>query len=99
MLGPEPDEDDVEAMLAYLKSLPPPNPLAVPAWVLSADARRGEQLFQSERAGCTGCHSGPYFTDGRIHDVDSGSPDDEYKGFNTQHAVPTRSPREGAPLP
>ena len=46
-------------------------------------ALRGKQIFASRKAGCANCHSGPYFTDGKIHDVGLGSPDDQYQGFNT----------------
>jgi len=35
---------------------------------LSSEAVRGMRVFAS--AGCFGCHGGPYFTDGRYHDLD-----------------------------
>jgi len=34
---------------------------------LSSTAKRGEALFQAK--GCSGCHSGPNFTDGRFHAI------------------------------
>lgn len=84
MLGPEPTQDDVTALIAFLETLEsPPNPHREPDGSLSEAARRGEQVFNSERAGCANCHSGPYFTDGQIHDVGLGARTDRYDGFNT----------------
>ena len=40
-------------------------------------------MFESDKAACATCHSGPHFTDGQIHDVGLGSRTDRYKGFNT----------------
>ena len=50
---------------------------------LSEEAQRGKALFQSDRTGCVQCHSGPHFTDGKIHDVGTTEEDDRYDGFNT----------------
>ncbi len=83
MLGPEPSDDGVRAMIAYLTSMPaPPNPNRESDGSLSAAARRGEKLFQSERGGCARCHSGPHFTDGKVHDLGLGAANDAYKGYN-----------------
>jgi DNA-binding beta-propeller fold protein YncE len=88
MSGPEPSEDDLNAMEEFVRTLRlPPNPYTRTGEDGSQEtanaARRGEVLFQSDRAGCTSCHSGPYFTDGQIHDVGLGGRGDFYKGFNT----------------
>lgn len=84
MLGPQPTEDDVDAMLAYFQTLPsPPNPFRNKDGSLTSAAQRGKAIFESERAGCASCHTGPHFTDGEIHDVGLGSRSDRYKGFNT----------------
>lgn len=84
MLGPEPTEADVDAVLAYMTNLKsPPNPYRGPKNTLSAAAQRGEQVFRSEKANCVRCHSGPQFTDGKIHDVGLGAPTDRYNGYNT----------------
>jgi YVTN family beta-propeller protein len=83
MLGKEPAREDVKALIAYLETLRgPPNPYRNADGSLSKAAQRGEQVFKSEKAGCARCHSGPYFTDGRIHEVGTGSPRDVYKGYN-----------------
>jgi mono/diheme cytochrome c family protein len=84
MLGPPPTDADAEALLAYLQSREPPaNPFRNKDGSLSAAAERGRRIFESEKAACATCHSGPYFTDGQIHDLGLGSPRDRYKGFNT----------------
>lgn len=84
MLGPPPTPADGEALLAYFDTLRlPKNPFRRPDGSLTDAAERGRQLFHSETAACAECHSGPRFTDGRIHDLGVGRPGDAYKGFNT----------------
>src|SRR6185312_3168281 len=76
--------DDVRAMVAYLETLgAPPSPYRLAGGALSAAAARGQKVFQSTKAGCSNCHTGPYFTDGKVHDVGLGSPKDVYDGYNT----------------
>ncbi|MCA9073217.1 MAG: c-type cytochrome, partial [Planctomycetaceae bacterium] len=84
MLGRAPSDEDVKALLAYLDALePPPNPFREADGSLSVAAQRGKKVFESSKAGCANCHNGPYFSDGKVHDVGLGSPDDKYQGFNT----------------
>jgi len=84
MQGSAINEHDTRAMLAFLKTLqPPPNPHRTPSGGFTAAALRGKQVFESDKAACANCHSGPNFTDGKIHDVGLGSDDDRYQGFNT----------------
>lgn len=84
MLGPPPAEGDADALLAYLDSLKlPPNPFLAKDGSLSAAAERGKAVFAGEKAACASCHGGPYFTDGKIHDVGLGSARDRYQGYNT----------------
>lgn len=84
MLGRAPDNEEVKALLAYLETLElPPNPFRKADGSLTAAAERGKNVFESRKAGCANCHSGPLFTDGKIHDVGLGSPNDQYQGFNT----------------
>jgi YVTN family beta-propeller protein len=89
MQGPAPATDDVRAVMAYLQTLEsPPNSRGTSTpGELSAAAQRGQELFASDAAGCSNCHSGPYFTDGRQHDVGLGSSYDAYEGFNTPSLV------------
>ncbi len=84
MQGEGIDADETDAILAFLETLdPPPNPYRNSDESQSAAAQRGEAVFTSQQAGCTSCHLGPYFTDGKIHDVGLGRPMDRYRGFNT----------------
>lgn len=84
MLGRAPNDGDVKALLAYLEELElPPNPFREPDGSLTPAAERGKTVFESSKAGCANCHSGPLLTDGKIHDVGLGSKDDQYQGFNT----------------
>lgn len=84
MLGPKPTDDDVAALIAYLDALRPlANPFRNADGSLSPAAQRGQAVFHGQKAGCSHCHSGPLLTDGQIHDVGLGSPNDMYDGFNT----------------
>lgn len=88
MHGPQPSDDDVAALVAYLETLEsPPNPHRPADGGLGEAAQRGREVFQSAKAGCANCHSGAYLTDGEIHDVGLGSPRDEFEGFNTPSLV------------
>ncbi|MGD9646743.1 MAG: beta-propeller fold lactonase family protein [Pirellulales bacterium] len=83
MLGPRPTDDDVAALGAFIKSLEP----ATGERPASADQQqridRGQEVFNSARAGCANCHPAPHFTDGLTHDVGLGKRTDVYDGFNT----------------
>lgn len=84
MIGPEPSEEDVTALLEYLKVLGPPvNPHRHQDGSLTAAAERGKAVFHGEAANCAQCHSGNYFTDGEIHDVGLNRRGDRYQGYNT----------------
>ena len=88
MIGEEPNDEDVDALVAYLKALqPPPNPFRQKDGSLTEAAIRGKAVFESDRANCASCHNGPLFTDGQIHDVGVGRDSDKYKGFNTPSLV------------
>ncbi len=80
MLGAKPTDDDVDAVVAYLRSLSPPD---THERELGGAALRGRAVFESEKAGCANCHPAPRFTDGQLHDVGLGSPDDFYPTYNT----------------
>ena len=84
MQGKEISDEEADAFMAFLSSnQPPPNPFREPDGSFSDAARRGKSIFESHSAGCAACHSGPHFTDGKIHDVGLGSDEDEYDGYNT----------------
>jgi len=88
MRGPEPSDDDVRAMVAYIQTLSEPaSSHREPDGKLSAAAERGQRVFASDRARCAQCHSGPMATDGEVHDVGLGEKRDRYEGYNTPSLV------------
>jgi YVTN family beta-propeller protein len=67
---------DLDALAAYCNSLEPPlSPHTLKGGNLSDAAKRGKALFESEATGCATCHSGPDFTDRKMHDVGTGRGD------------------------
>jgi DNA-binding beta-propeller fold protein YncE len=81
MLGPEPSEDDVAALAAFLETLArAPSPHGRRNGELDEAARRGQAVF--DRAGCAKCHAPPLYTSERVVDVGLGSRGDRYEGFN-----------------
>lgn len=80
-----PDEERATAVYEFIKSLKPvPSPYLVNGQ-LSESAKRGKLVF--EKSSCAGCHSGPYYTDMKLHDV--GTADGMEKGvpFDTPTLV------------
>jgi len=76
-----PEEDSV-AIDEYLKSIKPiPSPFLVNG-KLSDAAKRGKKLFDGD-AGCSVCHSGPFFTDMEKHDIGTGKDSEAKKEFDT----------------
>jgi len=76
MRGPEPTDDELDALTAYLKTLdfvPPPA-------VNRESAARGEAIFRAKR--CSACHQGPDFTSNEVFEVGLETDGDAYKGFN-----------------
>lgn len=70
-------EDDFEALLAYVASLPPP-PKEKPSEPDLVD--RGKQVYVAY--GCAGCHPGGG-TDNKVHDVGSGKTGERKSEFDT----------------
>lgn len=90
MLGKAPSAQDKLALLTYLETMEaPPNPFRNPDGSLTDVAERGRQVFESDFAACSQCHSGPHFTDGKNHDVGLNSPDDFYEDYNTPSLLGT----------
>ncbi len=76
-------EHDAVAIDEYLKSLQPtPSPYLVDG-KLSPAVERGKALFFSKMVGCSECHSKPFFTDLKLHDVDSKGKYDQQNKFDT----------------
>ena len=78
--------EEVSASIdAYLKALRPlPSPYLQDG-ALSAAAKRGKDLF--EQAACGHCHSGPYFTDGKLYDIGLGPDERGIEKFVTPTLV------------
>jgi YVTN family beta-propeller protein len=81
------EEEEAAAIDAYLKSLRPvPSPRLADGR-LSPSAKRGRELFESERVGCARCHPAPLYTDLKSHDVASRGPRDRNDRFDTPTLV------------
>jgi YVTN family beta-propeller protein len=83
MQGTRPSDEEVQALIAFLGTLEyPRNPYRAPDGDLSSAAQRGALVFRSDKAACNRCHSGPEFTDGKIHVAGLEERDDAYSGYN-----------------
>jgi mono/diheme cytochrome c family protein len=85
----EPKPEEVQAVVAYLKSLQPAvSPHRNEDGSLTESAKRGEQLFQSPQVGCAQCHPAPLFTDLTTYDVATANAlDRNEKAFDTPTLV------------
>lgn len=80
----EPQEGEVEAVKAYLKSLKPrPSPYLLPNGAMTESAKKGKVIFDNEKVGCAKCHSGDYLTNGKIVDVATKGEYDRADAFDT----------------
>jgi hypothetical protein len=61
---------DIKAFASWLDALPAPpaSPTGTPAQI-----DHGQQLFQDPTVGCSGCHTGAYFTSNQSMDVGTGA--------------------------
>jgi YVTN family beta-propeller protein len=83
MQGRRPKPEEVKALVAFLGTLDyPKNPYREPDGRLTPAAKRGQAVFRSAKAACNSCHSGPEFTDGKIHEAGLEEPDDAFRGYN-----------------
>lgn len=83
MQGKPPTDAEVDALIAYLKTLEHPrNPHVGPDGAISEAAERGREVFRSPVAACNTCHSGPDFTDGKVHLTGLEERSDVYQGYN-----------------
>ncbi len=83
---------ELDALAAYITSLPPPPALDVGD---RATVARGEQIFASSEAACASCHTPQtLFTDGTLHDVGSATEIDKERTFGTPslHLVGSAGP-------
>jgi YVTN family beta-propeller protein len=77
----EPTDQEVDDLVAYLESLPPPQPKPVGLVKVEAVAR-GKALFQG-KAECVKCHRGDTLQDGKTHDIGTRGPTDTQDAFDT----------------
>lgn len=63
------EQEDIEAYIRSMRPFPSPHRIGPDRSRLSPKALEGKALFESKRTRCASCHSGPLFTDGRIHDT------------------------------
>jgi len=83
-----PEEGEVEAISAYLRSLrPEPSPYLDGGNRLTPSAKRGKKLFESPEAGCSQCHPAPLYTDLQTYDVGTRSELDRRDDFDTPTLV------------
>ncbi len=84
----EPEKGETEAVIAYLKSIPPAkSPYVGPKGELAAAAKRGKQIFESPKTGCANCHPAPLYTDLRMHNVGTRGELDRKDAFDTPTLV------------
>jgi cytochrome c peroxidase len=77
------DEQKYNAVKAYLSDMvPDPSPYLEDG-NLSASAKRGKELFHSNKAGCYNCHSGAYLTDQKMHNIGTKGKYDRTDTFDT----------------
>lgn len=77
ILFTEPNPQDLQAVIAYLKSLEPiTSPHRNADGSLSQAAARGKKLFDSRLTSCSQCHPAPLFTNLSSFDVGTANPND-----------------------
>lgn len=78
---------ELDALAAYANSHPfKLSPHAKKG--LTAAALRGKELFFSKEVGCAECHSGPYYTDRKMHNIGTGE-DDPTELMGSEYDTPT----------
>ena len=77
ILFTEPKAADVEAVVAYVKSLQPVvSPYRKPDGSLTESALRGEKIYNDPQVACAKCHPAPLFTNLAMVDVGTSRPFD-----------------------
>ena len=77
---------ELDALAEFVQTLAPPPVLSgVPVMTDTQKTKiaRGNEIFHSQAAGCSGCHSGDAATDNQHHDVQSKTQADKSGSFNT----------------
>ncbi|MDR3234069.1 MAG: hypothetical protein LBT46_10480 [Planctomycetaceae bacterium] len=83
-----PQDEPCDGIDVYVQNLKPvPSPFLIEG-KLSAKAEHGKAVFERPAVGCLRCHSGVYFTDRKMYDVNTKVPSYERRGrFDTPALV------------
>jgi len=79
----EPETAEVDAVRAYLRAMQPEESPYLVGGKLSAKAKKGKAIFDSEKAGCAMCHPAPLYTDLKMYDVGTRGKLDRADEFDT----------------
>jgi DNA-binding beta-propeller fold protein YncE/mono/diheme cytochrome c family protein len=75
---------ELDGLVAYVSTMRPPVDAPAPGpGALDPKVKRGAELFASKETECATCHSGPAFSDGANHDVQSKAQGDRGASFRT----------------
>jgi len=78
------DQSDLDATIAYLRSLEPIKSPYLENGKLSAKAEQGKKIYEDPNVGCATCHPGPLLTTMKLYDVGTtGALDRGAKDFDT----------------
>jgi len=81
-------EEEAKCVDEYVRSLKArPSPYRNGDGSLTPAAQRGEQIFKSPKAACSVCHSGPLYTDLKMHNVGTGTPIDGREDFTNPSLI------------
>jgi YVTN family beta-propeller protein len=84
----EPEEGELEAVTEYLRAMEPEkSPYLSPNGNLSAKAKRGNAIFESEKTQCAECHPAPLYTDLKTWNVGTRGRLDRADAFDTQTLI------------
>ena len=81
------EENDLEAVRTYLRSLKPERSPHLVDGRLSRKAIEGKRLFEDAEVGCAHCHPGPLFTSLEAHNVGTRHELDRKSAFDTPTCV------------
>lgn len=92
MQGPEPSPEDLDALTAYVASIPFAPAPKIRNAAFAAAVKRGEKLFKARA--CDTCHAAPDYTSSKSYPVGLESAADVFPGFNPPplRGVGTRPP-------
>jgi DNA-binding beta-propeller fold protein YncE len=68
----QPEEAEDEAVIAYLRALPPSKSPYLLNGKLSPEAEKGKRIFESAKTSCATCHPAPLYTDLKSYEVGTG---------------------------